>query len=95
MPDLPKPEIPWFEDLVSEDLDEIVHDAASALASNANNEGVKGQFNFLMTVCGWTEKEIKQAVQQTHPTTCSHPGCSNDSVCQDVRGSWCEEHRPA
>jgi len=31
----------------SEDLDEIVHDAASRLASNANNDGIGSQIEFL------------------------------------------------
>jgi hypothetical protein len=39
-------------------LDDIVHDAASRLASNANNEGIDGQLDFLLNTCGWTEEEV-------------------------------------
>lgn len=41
-------------------LDDLVHDAANDLASNANNGGLKEQINFLITICGWTEKDIKE-----------------------------------
>jgi CO dehydrogenase/acetyl-CoA synthase epsilon subunit len=40
------------------DLVDIVHDAASSLASDANNEGIDGQINFLMDTCGWTTEDI-------------------------------------
>jgi len=39
-------------------LDEVVHDAASQLASNANNDGMSSQVDFLITTCGWTEDQI-------------------------------------
>ena len=39
-------------------LDEVVHDAASRLASNANNDGMKSQLEFLTVVCGWSDEEI-------------------------------------
>ena len=39
-------------------LDDTVHDAASQLASNANNEGIDGQLNFLMDTCGWSSEDI-------------------------------------
>lgn len=49
--------------ITSEDLDEIVHDAASRLASNANNDGAGSQIEFLQTTCCWTEKEILAALE--------------------------------
>ena len=33
-------------------IDEVTHDAASLLATNANNAGVDGQIDFLNEVCG-------------------------------------------
>jgi hypothetical protein len=42
----------------SSHLDDLVHDAASSLASDANNEGIDGQINFLMDTCGWTTEDI-------------------------------------
>lgn len=39
-------------------LDDITHDAASSLATNANNEGVDGQLEFLLTTCGWSPQDI-------------------------------------
>jgi hypothetical protein len=39
-------------------LDNLVHDAASQLASNANNGGIEDQLNFLMNTCGWTSEDI-------------------------------------
>lgn len=50
----------------ADDLDEIVHDAASALASNANNGGKESQLEFLVTTCGWSEKEIISACKEEH-----------------------------
>ena len=41
-----------------EDLDELVHEAASNMASNANNEGMRGQISFLMLIAGWSEAEV-------------------------------------
>jgi hypothetical protein len=46
------------------ELDAACHQAASSLASNANNEGVKGQIDFLRTVCGWSEEEILNATEE-------------------------------
>jgi hypothetical protein len=42
----------------SEDLDDIVHEAASRLASNSNNDGIKSQIDFLTIVCGWSDEDI-------------------------------------
>ena len=53
----------WMNELKEGDLDDIVHDAASAMASNANNEGPSGQVAFLLAVCGWTEEEVKEQVE--------------------------------
>ena len=43
-------------------LDDIVHDAASQLATNANNEGIDGQLNFLMDTCGWSSEDITNSI---------------------------------
>lgn len=40
-------------------LDTLVHDVASQIASNANNEGVPGQLDFLL-MHGYTEKDIEE-----------------------------------
>lgn len=45
------------------DLDNVVHDAASALASNANNEGLSGQIQFL-TSHGWSYDDILKAAKE-------------------------------
>ena len=45
-----------------EDLDEIVREAASAFAANSNNEGLPSQIDFLKKA-GWTDEEIKQALE--------------------------------
>lgn len=42
----------------SEQLDDLVHEAAGRLASNANNDGMSSQLDFLMVVCGWDEETI-------------------------------------
>lgn len=47
----------------SVNLDDIVHDAASSLATNANNGGLDDQIEFLVTTCGWTEEQIMEALQ--------------------------------
>jgi hypothetical protein len=39
-------------------LDEYVHDCASSLASDANNEGVPGQLKFLLT--HWGSDAVKE-----------------------------------
>lgn len=46
----------------AEKLDDIVHDAASQMASNANNGGVSKQIEFLIAVAGWTVEEIHNAL---------------------------------
>lgn len=48
--------------LDTHDLDDVVHDAASTLASNANNEGLNGQIQFL-TSLGWSFEEIFNAAK--------------------------------
>ena len=55
----------WIKEkgLGPEDLDEIVHDAAAAMASNSNNEGLSGQIEFLRIIAGWTDEDIKQALE--------------------------------
>lgn len=42
-----------------EDLDEVVHEAASSMASSANNEGMCGQVAFLRDIAGWSNDDIK------------------------------------
>jgi hypothetical protein len=46
----------------SANLDDTVHDAASSLASSANNEGIDGQLEFLMEKCGWSSEDILKAI---------------------------------
>ena len=55
----------WIEEkgLGPEDLDGIVHDAAAAMASNSNNEGLRGQIEFLKIIAGWSDEDIKQALE--------------------------------
>lgn len=52
------------EGLRSEHLDDVVHDAASQMASNANTGGMKEQIEFLVTLAGWSEEEILEAVRE-------------------------------
>lgn len=52
-------------DIPDSALDEACHDAASAMASNANNEGTSGQIEFLRIVCGFTDNEILEAASST------------------------------
>jgi hypothetical protein len=42
----------------SSHLDDLVHTAASNLATNANNGGVESQVDFLMDTCGWSSEDI-------------------------------------
>jgi hypothetical protein len=51
------------ESYEAEHLDGIVHDAASSLATNANNDGLDGQVDFLKTTCGWSDENIMQALR--------------------------------
>ena len=55
----------WIEEkgLGPEDLDEIVRDAAAAMASNSNNEGLRGQIEFLRVIAGWSDEDIKRALE--------------------------------
>ena len=48
----------------SELLDEVVQDAASRLASNANNDGMKSQLEFLTVVCGWSDEDVVEALKE-------------------------------
>lgn len=50
------------DETLVENLDELVHQAASALASNANNGGIAEQVDFLTGVAGWSHNEITEAV---------------------------------
>ena len=45
-------------DIQPEDLDDLVHAEASSMASNANNEGVRGQVEFLLSA-GLNAEDIK------------------------------------
>ena len=51
----------WIDELKEGELDDIVHDAASQMASNANNGGVDEQIEFLTVIGGWTEEDIRKA----------------------------------
>lgn len=44
-------------------LDDLVHDVASELASNINNDGMSNQLEFLITTCGWSEERILAALE--------------------------------
>ena len=44
-------------------LVDITHDAASVLASNANNGGMECQIDFLMDTCGWSAEDIIKAAE--------------------------------
>lgn len=46
------------------DLDEIVHEAASSMASDSNNEGVRGQLEFLKIIAGWSDEDIIDTLSQ-------------------------------
>ena len=50
----------WCEqnDIEPYDLDEIVHEAASSMASDSNNEGITGQIEFLKAIAGWSDEDI-------------------------------------
>jgi hypothetical protein len=47
----------------SSSLDETVHDAASQMATNANNGGLEEQINFLYHTCEWTPQDIINALE--------------------------------
>jgi hypothetical protein len=51
-----------FGEVATYVLDETTHEAAGQLAANANNGGLKDQVEFLLTVAGWSEDDILQAV---------------------------------
>lgn len=50
----------------SEDLDDVVHDAGSQLATNANNDGIKNQIDFLTIVAGWSDEDIIKALKKPY-----------------------------
>lgn len=43
-------------------LDDLVHDAASELATAANNNDIDGQLDFLLETCGWSPEDILNKV---------------------------------
>jgi hypothetical protein len=47
----------------SEELDCIVHDAASEIASKVNNEGVSSQISFLKNALNLTDSEVIKIVK--------------------------------
>jgi hypothetical protein len=47
----------------SSSLDETVHDAASCMASEANNGGIDGQLAFLLDTCNWNPQDILKALE--------------------------------
>lgn len=46
------------------DLDEIVHEAASSMASDCNSEGITGQIEFLKIIAGWSNEDIIDTLSQ-------------------------------
>jgi hypothetical protein len=46
----------------ADDMDALVHDAASQAASSVNNEGLDGQVRYLLEQ-GWTEKNVLEALE--------------------------------
>jgi len=56
----------WCEqnNIEPNDLDEIVHKAASSMASNSNNGGVIGQVVFLKAIAGWSDEDIIDTLYQ-------------------------------
>lgn len=53
--------------------DDENHDKASLLASNACNKGLEGQIKFLIEKCGWTERNIVDALQDRSDRWISAP----------------------
>tara|TARA_Y100001973_G_C5150194_1_gene307652 strand:+ start:932 stop:1153 length:222 start_codon:yes stop_codon:yes gene_type:complete len=53
----------WEMGVNAEDLDSIVDDAASQMASRVNNAGMSEQLRFLEGQCGMSEDDIIKAVQ--------------------------------
>ncbi len=53
----------WEMGVTAEDLDSIVDEAASRIASQVNNEGISEQLRFLEDQCKMSEEEIVKAVQ--------------------------------
>ena len=46
----------------SASIDDTVIEAASHMASAANNGGLDGQIDFLIDTCGWTEESILASI---------------------------------
>ncbi|MFD3435281.1 hypothetical protein [Alteromonas macleodii] len=53
----------WEMGVTAEDLDCIVDDGASRVASRVNNEGMSEQLRFLEDQCNMSEDDIIKAVQ--------------------------------
>ena len=41
-------------------LDDVTYEAASGMASRANNDGLEGQLYFLRKVAGWSDEDIRR-----------------------------------
>lgn len=55
-----------LEDYNSDELDDLVYDIAQQMASNANNNGIHGQLEFLKVVAGMDEESILEALNEDH-----------------------------
>tara|TARA_Y100000034_G_scaffold99649_2_gene122571 strand:- start:1353 stop:1571 length:219 start_codon:yes stop_codon:yes gene_type:complete len=55
----------WNLGVSAEDLDSIVDDGASQIASRVNNEGMSAQLRFLQEQCQMSEEDIIKAVQDS------------------------------
>jgi hypothetical protein len=78
-------------DLDAEHLDEIVHQVASEIGSNANNEGMEAQIRFLCEHMEVEEvhKYVKKLLEELYPPE-DFPGKGTDdetSVRHDAGGS--------
>lgn len=51
------------EGIEASSLDDIIHDAASKQATDANNGGIEGQINYLLDTCEWTPQNILDALE--------------------------------
>lgn len=59
----------WDRGITADDLDEMVHDTASDMASNINNGGVESQVAYLLE-CGWTETDILEGLGLVRSRRC-------------------------
>ncbi|AGP79946.1 hypothetical protein I633_22631 (plasmid) [Alteromonas mediterranea 615] len=55
----------WNLGVSAEDLDSIVDDGASQIASRVNKEGMSAQLRFLQEQCQMSEEDIIKAVQDS------------------------------